>query len=52
MCRLIQVQASAFFRENIGEISNKGFELLLGGAPVNTPKLQVGYLCEYFQQYQ
>lgn len=26
----------SFFRENVGEISNKGFELLLGGAPVNT----------------
>ena len=26
----------SFFRENIGEITNQGFELLLGGAPVNT----------------
>lgn len=25
----------SFFRENIGEISNKGFELLLGGTPVS-----------------
>ena len=26
----------SFFRDNIGEISNKGFELLLGGVPVST----------------
>lgn len=25
-----------FFRENIGEINNKGFELLIGGSPVQT----------------
>ena len=26
----------SFFRENVGEISNKGFELLVGGVPVET----------------
>ena len=26
----------SFFRENIGEISNKGFEILVGGAPIST----------------
>ncbi len=26
----------SFFRENVGEITNKGFELLLGGVPVST----------------
>jgi len=26
----------SFFRENIGEITNKGFEFLIGGRPINT----------------
>jgi TonB-linked SusC/RagA family outer membrane protein len=30
----------SFFRENIGEISNKGFELLIGGAPVSNSKFR------------
>lgn len=30
----------SFFRENIGEINNRGFEVLLGGMPVNTPSFR------------
>jgi len=30
----------SFFRENIGEISNKGFEFLIGGRPISTPNFR------------